>query len=69
MLLMRKGLAAPLFALSVLGVVAQFAYSFFGTDLLAIKGAGAAAFPAVILAVAVGQLLYAGRMRAKGVLQ
>ena len=69
MLLMRKGLAAPLFALSVLGVVAQFAYSFFGTDLLAIKGAGAAAFPAAILAVAVGQLLYAGRMRAKGVLQ
>lgn len=69
MLLMRKAVAAPLFGLSVIGVVVQFGYSFLGTDLLAVKGAGAAVFPAVILGIAVGQWLYARRCRAKGVLQ
>jgi hypothetical protein len=69
MLLMRKAVAVPLFGLSVIGVVVQFSYSFFGTDLLMVKGPDAAVFPAVILAVAVGQMLYAGRMRAKGALR
>ncbi|ANI78941.1 MULTISPECIES: sugar transporter [Sphingobium] len=69
MLLMRKRVAVPLFALSVIGVVVQFGYSFLGTDLLAVKGAGAAAFPAVILVIAVGQLLYAQGLQAKGVLR
>lgn len=35
----------------------------------AVKGAGAAVFPAVILAIAVGQWLYARRCRVKGVLR
>jgi len=69
MLLMRRAVAVPLFGLSVIGVAVQFGYSFFGTDLLTVKGAGAAIFPAVILAVAVGQMLYAGRKRAKGLLR
>jgi hypothetical protein len=69
MLLMRRAVAAPLFGLSVIGVAVQFGYSFFGTDLLTVKGTGAAVFPAVILAVAVGQMLYAGRKRAKGLLR
>ena len=69
LLLLRKGAAVALFALSVIAGVVQFAYSFFGTDLLAVKGTSAAAFPAVILAIAVGQLLYARGLSAKGVLR
>lgn len=69
LLLMRKAAAVGLFLLSVIAVVVQFGYSFLGTDLLAVKGAGAAVFPAVILAIAVGQWLYARRCRVKGVLR
>lgn len=69
MMLMRKALAVPLFGLSVIGVVAQFGYSFLGTDMLAVKGASTTIFPAVILAIAVGQLFYAQRLSAKDVLR
>lgn len=69
LLLMRKAAAVGLFLLSVIAVLVQFGYSFLGTDLLAVKGAGAAVFPAVILAIAVGQWLYARRCRVKGVLR
>ncbi|MCK0531231.1 sugar transporter [Sphingobium agri] len=69
LLLLRKAAAVALFALSLAAVVVQFGYSFLGTDLWAVKGAGAAVFPAVIVAIAVGQLLYAARLHAKGVLR
>ena len=69
LLLLRKAAAVALFALSLAAVVVQFGYSFLGTDLWAVKGAGAAVFPAVIIAIAVGQLLYAAGLRAKGVLR
>ncbi len=69
LLLLRKAAAVGPFALSLIAVVAQFGYSFLGTDLWAVKGAAAAAFPSVIVAIATGQLLYAARLRAKGVLQ
>ncbi|AMK18374.1 MULTISPECIES: hypothetical protein [Sphingobium] len=69
LLLMRKAAAVGLFLLSVIAVAVQFGYSFLGTDLLAVKGAGAAVFPAVILAIAVGQWLYARGCRAKGILR
>ncbi|WP_340264243.1 sugar transporter [Sphingobium mellinum] len=69
LLLLRKAAAVLAFSLSVLGIVAQFSYSFFGTDLLTVKGPVTLIFPAAILLIAVGQLLYAGRLSAKGLLR
>lgn len=69
LLLLRKAAAAPLFLLSVIAVIAQFGYSFIGTDLLAVKGATAAIFPAAILIVALFQWRYARGLIAKGVLR
>ena len=69
LLLLRKAIAVLPFSLSVLGIVAQFSYSFFATDLLLVKGPTTMIFPAAILLIAVGQLLYAGRMSAKGLLR
>ncbi|MEJ7926910.1 sugar transporter [Sphingobium sp. AN641] len=69
LLLMKRPAAVPLFALSVVAVLAQFGYSFLGTDLLAVKGAGSAIFPAVILVAAIAQYLYARSLVVKGVLR
>lgn len=69
LMLMRRALAVPLYALSLLAIIVQFSYSFLGTDLLAVKGWGAAAFPALILVLGVAQFLYARSMVVKGVLR
>ncbi|AEG48026.1 putative arabinose efflux permease [Sphingobium chlorophenolicum L-1] len=69
LLLLRKAAAAPLFLLSIVAVIIQFGYSFLRTDLLAVKGAAAAIFPAVILFIALFQWRYARRLIAKGVLR
>lgn len=67
-LLLRKAVAAPLFLLSLIAVVIQFGYTFLGTDLLAVKGWTTAIFPAVIIAIAVVQWLYARSMVARRVI-
>lgn len=68
LLLLRKAAAAPLFLLSIIGVIVQFGYSFLHTDLLAVKGITAALFPAVILIVAIFQWRYARSLIAKDIL-
>lgn len=66
-LLLRRALARPLFLASLVLVVVQFAYTFLGTDLLALKGAAATVpFPLFIIAMAVFQLWYAGRAQVRG---
>lgn len=69
LLLLRKAAAAPVFLLSIIAVIAQFGYSFLGTDLLAVKGATAAIFPAVILVIALFQWRYARSLTARGMLR
>ncbi|WP_188063820.1 sugar transporter [Sphingobium sp. KCTC 72723] len=69
LLLMKKAVAATLFLVSLIAVIVQFGYTFLGTDLLAIKGATSAAFPALIIIVAIVQLLYARSLVARGVLR
>jgi hypothetical protein len=66
LLLMKRRLAVPLYALSLAAVVVQFSYSFLGTDMLAVKGPGVAAFPLVIFVIAVVELLYARTMARRG---
>lgn len=69
LLLMKKAVAATLFLVSLIAVIVQFGYTFLGTDLLAIKGSTSAAFPALIIIVAIVQLLYARSLVARGVLR
>ena len=66
LLLLKKSAAVPLFLISAIAVLVQFSYSFLGTDLLTVKGPSSAIFPALILAIAIGQLLYARSQKAKG---
>jgi len=68
-LLLRRRVAVPLFLLSLLAVIVQFGHTFLGTDLLAVKGAGAAIFPAVIILIGIGQWLYARSQATKGLLR
>lgn len=66
-LLLRRAIARPLFLISLVLVIVQFGYSFFGTELLALKSAAETVpFPLFIIAVAVFQFWYAGRARARG---
>ncbi|WP_336964134.1 sugar transporter [Sphingobium aquiterrae] len=69
LMLLRRAIAVPLYALSLLAIIVQFSYSFLGTDLLAMKGWAAALFPALILVLGIAQFLYARAMVVKGVLR
>lgn len=69
-LLMKKAAAATLFLLSLVAVLIQFGYTLLGTDLIAVKGlAGAAAFPAFVILIAIVQLLYARSLVGRGFLR
>lgn len=69
MLLMKRAIAVPLYAIALAAVVVQFTHSFLGTDLLAVKGWTAAIFPAVIFVLGAAQWLFARAMAAQGVLK
>lgn len=66
-LLLRSKLAQPLYLVSLIAVVIQFGYVFLATDLAAHKGpATAYPFPALIFAIAIFQLWFAGYARRRG---
>lgn len=65
-LLLRRRIALPLFIGSLAAMTVNFGYTFAATDLLAVKGIGAAAFPVFIVLVALLQIVVAGRMTAQG---
>ncbi|MES2159287.1 MAG: sugar transporter [Pseudomonadota bacterium] len=69
LLIARRALAVPVYALSLAAIVILFAQNFFGTDMLAVEGGGALFVPALIFAAGVAQLAYARAMRGKGVLR
>lgn len=66
-LLLRRRIAGPLFAVSLLAVAIQFGWVFAATDLIAAKGAATVVpFPLVILAIALFQLAIARHGDARG---
>lgn len=69
LLLMRRAAAVPLYLLSLIAIIVTFGYSFFGTDLLAIKGWTTTLFPALIFILGVAQFLYARTQVMRGVLR
>lgn len=68
-LVFRLKAAVWLSALCLIAVLAQFAYSFFLTDMIAVKGWATALFPAFIIAMAIAQLAYARSLSARGLLR
>ncbi|WP_183955897.1 sugar transporter [Sphingobium fontiphilum] len=68
-LLARRAAAAALFALSLVAVIIQFGHALALTDLIAVKGWSAAAFPAFIVLMAAIQYGYARALVAKGALR
>jgi hypothetical protein len=68
LLLMKKALAVPVYALSLAAIILLFAQNFLATDMLAVEGWDAVLVPALIFVAGVAQLLYARAMKAAGVL-
>jgi hypothetical protein len=61
LLLVRRGLARPLWIVSLVFVVLLFGYMLTATDLIAAKGfLGAAGFPIVIALIGVAQIWFSG---------
>lgn len=66
-LLLRKRWATPLFALSLVAVVVQFAYTFFAMHAIEVLGAAQALpFPLVIFAIALALWWFSGFARKRG---
>ncbi len=66
-LLLRRGIAVPLFAISLVAVVVQFGWTLGMTDLIAAKGWGVAAGPPLVIAGSgVLALWLAARARQRG---
>lgn len=52
-LLMRKAWALPLFIVSLLGILMQMGYAFFGSSMIEVQGATATIVPLLIIVIAV----------------
>jgi hypothetical protein len=68
-LLLRRKIAAALFAISLAGVIVQFGWTFLGYGLIARKDASTVIFPLVIAAIALFSVLYARAKTADGTLR
>jgi len=66
MLLMKKRLALPLLALSLLGVVVQMGYTYLMTPAFRVFGAGGALLPAMLVLIALFLVWFARRSLARG---
>ena len=66
MLLMRKRLALPLLALSLLGVVVQMGYTYLMTPAFRVYGASGAILPALLVLIALFLVWFARRSLARG---
>jgi hypothetical protein len=68
LLLLRKGLAVPVFAVSFVSMVITAVYNYGLSNGLELMGGGALVFSLVIFVIALGLFLYARAMRARHVL-
>jgi hypothetical protein len=69
LLLLRKGLAVPVLLASFFSMLMTTIHNFGFSNGLEVMGSGGAIFSAVIFVVALGLLVYARAMRARGVLR
>jgi len=68
-LLIRSPFAAPLFAVSLAGVIVQFGWTFLGYGLIAKTDASTVIFPLVIAAITLFSMLYARAKTRDGTLR
>ena len=66
LLLLRKAWAAPVFVVSLIGIVLQDIHGFVLADGIEVWGAGAIVLPVIVLAAAVGLVLYSRASKARG---
>jgi hypothetical protein len=64
-LLLRKACAVPLFVVSLIGILLQMSHAFFGTAMLAVRGASAAVLPLLIVAIAIYLVWFSMSARSK----
>jgi hypothetical protein len=69
LLLMKRALAVPVFAVSLAAIVILFGHSFLATEMFAVEGWTSILVPGLILTLGVAQLLYARAMTVRGVLR
>jgi len=65
-LLLRKFWAVPLFALSLLGILAQNAHAFLLANGLEVWGSSGIALPAIVIVIGVALLMYSRATKDKG---
>ena len=65
-LLLRKGWAVPLFAVSLLAIVVQMGHSLFLTEAIAVLGPAAAIMPVLLIAIGAFLLWYSHATKQKG---
>lgn len=68
LMLMKRGIAVAVYAVSLIAAAARFSHDFFGTDMLAVTGMTGALFPALIIVVAIVELWFARAMKAKRII-
>lgn len=68
LLLLRKAWAMPLFALSLAAILVQDLHAFVVANGLEVWGTGGLVLPAIVLAIAVGLLVYSRNAKAKGLI-
>jgi hypothetical protein len=64
-LALRKGIATPILAVSLVAVVVQMFYIFVMSDTLAVMGTSSAAMPALIIVIGIALLWFSMRSREK----
>ena len=69
LLVMRKKLAIPVLALSLLGVLLQYGYMFFLSNTPAVMGAGAMVLPALVVLISIGLIPYSTFCKGRGFLR
>lgn len=67
-LLLRRGFARVLLALSLIGIVAQNVYGIVLGDGIEVFGYGALVLPILVLTIGIALLIYAGRAKKNGLL-
>jgi hypothetical protein len=65
-LLLRKAWAAPVFVVSLVGIVAQMGQALFMTRAIEVRGAGIVVMPLVVTAIAIFLVWYSASAKRKG---
>jgi len=69
LLLLRKAWALPLYALSLVAILVQDLHGFVVANGLEVWGTGGLVLPAIVLAIAVGLLVYSRNAKAGGLIR